>query len=87
MIADNFPDDWKYYTFTYSVARYKNLDWPQAVDEMADVNRYFYSFPRILSRLLDALWRTKRPLSIIVGLGTGLSYRFNRGLEVEVDVG
>ena len=40
-------------------------------------------FPRLFTRLADTLWRTRRPYSLVVGLGTGLSYRFNRGLEAK----
>lgn len=83
LVADNFPEDWKYYTLTHPVAKYEHLNWRDAVEEMADVNRYFYSFPRLIKRLADALWRTRRPYSLVVGLGTGLSYRFNRGLEAK----
>jgi radical SAM superfamily enzyme YgiQ (UPF0313 family) len=81
IIANDYPADWKYYTFTYPVARYRHLDWPDAVREMSDVNRYFYSFPRIAHRVTRALWRTRSPFNVFAGLATNLSYRFNRSKE------
>ncbi len=83
ILADDYPNDWEYYTFTYPVVRYQHLDWPQAVREMSDVNRVFYSVPRMVHRVARALWRTRSPLSVIAGLATNLSYRFNRHHENE----
>ena len=40
---DAFPDDWKYYTLNYPVARYKYLNRDQVVREMNECNSTFYS--------------------------------------------
>lgn len=84
IIAQDYPNDWKYYTLTYPVVRYKNLTWPQAVHEMNEVNRHFYTLPKIARRVAKALWLTRRPLSVLAGLMTNLSYRYNRHKENQV---
>ena len=48
---NDFPEDWKYYTLNYPVARYKHLSRRQIVHEMTECNATFYSTPRIVSRL------------------------------------
>jgi len=48
---DTFPQDWKYYTLTFPVARYND----------------FYSIPRILHRVLANLWCRRHPLISLVG--------------------
>jgi radical SAM superfamily enzyme YgiQ (UPF0313 family) len=83
LIANNFPEDWQYYTFTYPVSRYKHLAPPEAVQEMREVNCGFYNFPRILHRVSRVLWRTGNPLGTLVSLTTSMSYRFNRSLEAD----
>ena len=47
----DFPEDWKYYTLNYPVARYKHLSVGQIVHEMTECNATFYSAANILSRL------------------------------------
>jgi radical SAM superfamily enzyme YgiQ (UPF0313 family) len=74
-IARNvFPNDWKYYTLTYPVARYKRLSLDDIIREMVSCNRSFYSLPRILRRVWCNLCRMRQPLVTLVG---NLSYRNN----------
>ena len=40
---DRFPEDWKYYTLTFPVARYKHLSMDRIIDEMMTCDRTFYS--------------------------------------------
>jgi radical SAM superfamily enzyme YgiQ (UPF0313 family) len=68
------PEDWKYYTLTYPVARYRNLSLDAAIQEMISCNRSFYSMPLILRRLWSNLWQRRAPLISLVG---NLSYRSN----------
>ena len=49
---DTFPEDWKYYTLTFPVARYKHLPLDGIIDEMISCDRDFYSMTRILRRVL-----------------------------------
>jgi radical SAM superfamily enzyme YgiQ (UPF0313 family) len=69
-----YPDDWKYYTLTFPVARYKRLSLDEVIQEMLSCNRSFYSLPRILRRLWNNAWHGRQPLMNLVG---NLSYRGN----------
>jgi radical SAM superfamily enzyme YgiQ (UPF0313 family) len=74
---DAFPEDWKYFTLTYPVARYKRLSLDDVIQEMVSCNQGFYSVPRILRRLCANLWHRREPLISLVG---NLSYRSNTRL-------
>ena len=69
-----FPEDWKYYTLTFPVARYKHLSLDGIIREMIACNRNFYSLPRLLRRVWGSLWHGCKPLVSLVG---NLSYRNN----------
>jgi radical SAM superfamily enzyme YgiQ (UPF0313 family) len=69
-----FPEDWKYYTLTYPVARYRHLSPDAAIKEITSCNRNFYSMPGILRRLCSNVWQRRAPLISFVG---NLSYRRN----------
>ena len=75
---DTFPEDWKYYTLTFPVARYKNLSLEGIIAEMISCDRSFYSLPRILRRVWRNLWQHRQPLITLVG---NLSYRNNLRLN------
>jgi radical SAM superfamily enzyme YgiQ (UPF0313 family) len=75
---DSFPEDWKYYTLTFPVARYKHLSLDAIIQEMLSCERDFYSMPRILRRVWGSFWRRRHPLISLVG---NLSYRSNSGLD------
>jgi radical SAM superfamily enzyme YgiQ (UPF0313 family) len=78
---DAFPEDWKYYTLTFPVARYKHLSLDGVIQEMISCDRDFYSRPRILRRVWGNLWRRRKPLITLVG---SLSYRSNLRLNCKV---
>jgi radical SAM superfamily enzyme YgiQ (UPF0313 family) len=69
-----FPEDWKYYTLTYPVARYRHLSLDGIIQEMMTCSRDFYSAPRILRRVCNNLWHRREPLITFV---SNLSYRSN----------
>jgi radical SAM superfamily enzyme YgiQ (UPF0313 family) len=69
-----FPEDWRYYTLTFPVARYRHLTVEAIIEEMMACNRSFYSLPRILRRVWSSLWRRRKPL---ISLVANLSYRSN----------
>jgi radical SAM superfamily enzyme YgiQ (UPF0313 family) len=75
---DAFPEDWRYYTLTYPVARYKHLSLDDIIQEMLSCNQSFYSMPRILRRLFANLWQRRELLISLVG---NFSYRSNTRLE------
>jgi radical SAM superfamily enzyme YgiQ (UPF0313 family) len=71
---DAFPADWKYYTLTFPVARYKHLSLDGIIQEMISCNRNFYSMAGILRRVGSNLWQRREPLISLVG---NFSYRGN----------
>jgi radical SAM superfamily enzyme YgiQ (UPF0313 family) len=71
---DAFPPDWKYYTLTYPVARYKHLSLDGIIQEMVTCNATFYSVPHVLRRVFRSVWHRRKPWISLVG---NLSYRGN----------
>jgi radical SAM superfamily enzyme YgiQ (UPF0313 family) len=71
---DRYPDDWKYYTLTFPVARYRHFSLDAILEEMDSCNETFYSMPNILRRVWSHLWRGRKPFLSLVG---NLSYRNN----------
>jgi len=72
--VDTIPEDWKYYTLTFPVARYKNFSRADIVREMETCDGTFYSVGNILRRVWSSLWRGRQPL---IALVANLSYRRN----------
>jgi len=75
---DMFPEDWKYYTLTFPVARYKHLSLDGIIEEMISCDRDFYSIPHIARRVWGNLWQYRKPLITLVG---NLTYRSNLRLH------
>ncbi len=78
---DAFPEDWKYYTLNYPVARYKHLSVDRIIREMSECNSTFYSVPNILARLSRNVLAGRNPL---LGLASNLTSRRNSRLHVRV---
>lgn len=78
---DAFPGDWKYYTLTFPVARYKHLSLNGIIEEMISCDRTFLSAPRILRRVWGSAWQRRQPLITFVG---NLSFRKNSRLSRKV---
>jgi len=74
---DRFPEDWKYYTLTYPVARYRNLSLREAIEEMGICNRTFYSPRHLLGRMTRNVCGVRHPLFNLVN---NLSSRRNSRL-------
>jgi radical SAM superfamily enzyme YgiQ (UPF0313 family) len=79
--ADRFPEDWKYYTLSLPVARYRHLSRDEIISEMDLCNRKFYSLAAILRRVGRNLWKRQRPILTLV---SNLSYRTNARLGQNV---
>jgi radical SAM superfamily enzyme YgiQ (UPF0313 family) len=75
--ADDFPNDWRYYTLGFPTARYKNFSWPAILAEMNRCDGKFYSFWKILRRVAGNFLQRRRP---VVAMVTNLSYRRNARL-------
>jgi radical SAM superfamily enzyme YgiQ (UPF0313 family) len=71
---NTFPKDWKYYTLTYPVARYKHLSVDGVIQEMVSCNETFYSVRHIVRRVLGSFWHRRKPW---ISLAGSLSYRGN----------
>jgi radical SAM superfamily enzyme YgiQ (UPF0313 family) len=63
---DDFPEDWRYYTLNYPVARYKYLSLSEVVREMNRCNGMFYSPASIARRLGRNLLAGRNPLLSLV---------------------
>ena len=75
--ANDFPEDWRYYTLGFPTARYKQFSWSDILEEMNDCDRSFYSLWRIVCRVADNFLGRRCP---IVSLVSNLSYRNNARL-------
>lgn len=75
IVANSFPEDWKYYTLKFPVARYKHLSWADMLSENEVCLRAFYSYPRILRRVFGHLLRRRKLVTSLVIAGTNFSYR------------
>ncbi len=72
--ADRFPEDWKHYTLTFPVARYRHFSGADIAAEMETCDQTFYSLRKILRRVWGSLWHRRQPL---IALVANLSYRGN----------
>jgi radical SAM superfamily enzyme YgiQ (UPF0313 family) len=72
--ANNFPDDWKYYTLIFPVAKYKNLSWEDMIKENYEANSNFYSYRNIAKRMIKNLFHFRMFLITLIG---NLTYRNN----------
>ncbi|MBN2362111.1 MAG: B12-binding domain-containing radical SAM protein [Deltaproteobacteria bacterium] len=79
--ANEFPHDWRHYTLNLPVASHQHLSWVELFGEFGTCFRRFYSYPRILRRLLAVLLRPKRFSSLIILAITNLIYRRNLRLD------
>ncbi len=72
--AHTFPEDWRYYTLTFPVARYRNFSSADIVREMETCDGTFYSLRHIVGRVWGSFWRRRQPL---IALASNLSCRSN----------
>jgi radical SAM superfamily enzyme YgiQ (UPF0313 family) len=85
---DHFPEDWRHYTLTFPVARYKHLSMDDAIAEMRACNGEFYSLPRIMRRGLGNLWGRHQPLrSLVSNLACRGNVRLNYRRRLQASSG
>jgi len=70
--TSSMPHDWRYFTLTFPVAKYKQLTRDQIIREMDSCDRRFYSPWRMVRRMCGSIWKRRHPL---VSLISNLSYR------------
>jgi radical SAM superfamily enzyme YgiQ (UPF0313 family) len=75
--SDRFPEDWKYYTLTLPVARYRHLGNHEIIDELNACTGRFYSLRGIIRRVGRNLLKRQHPFLVLAG---NMSYRKNRRL-------
>jgi radical SAM superfamily enzyme YgiQ (UPF0313 family) len=75
--ADRFPEEWKYYTLTLPVARYKHLGNHEIIGELNSCTGRFYSMWGIVRRVGRNLLKRQHPFLVMAG---NMSYRKNRRL-------
>jgi radical SAM superfamily enzyme YgiQ (UPF0313 family) len=66
LVATTFPRDWKFFTLTLPVARFKQLSWGELIAERNGCYRDFYSYAGILYRVLRSIWYRTNPLVVLV---------------------
>ncbi|MBN1757449.1 MAG: B12-binding domain-containing radical SAM protein [Chitinispirillaceae bacterium] len=66
LVVRNFPRDWKYFTLTFPVARFKNLSWRELVAEREKSFKIFYSYAGILHRVLRSIRYGMNPLVVLI---------------------
>jgi radical SAM superfamily enzyme YgiQ (UPF0313 family) len=81
--ASAFPEDWKYYTFIMPVATFRHLSWAQMFDEFRSYLRTFYSYRRIIRRVLAVLLRPHPLMGLMAVLMTNLIYRLDITLDLK----
>jgi len=64
---NRYPTDWKYYTLTFPVARYKHLTMDAIIEEAVSCNRRFYAPGAIARRIWDSLRHFRKPLATLAG--------------------
>ena len=85
--ANRFPEDWRYYTLSFPVARYQNLSWAQLLNEMDDCWLKFYSPWRMARRIIGNLRHWRSPLTMLVAnLSYLRNYRGDRERFGELDL-
>jgi len=66
-----YPEDWRYYTLTFPVARYRCLSSKAVIQEMIDCSRIFYSLPAVLGRVWSSIWQRRKPfINLVANLAT-----------------
>jgi len=78
IVLDAYPEDWRYYTLTFPVARYRCLSADAVIHEMIDCNRIFYSVPAVLRRVWSSIGGRR---SALVNFVANLSTRNNGRVE------
>ena len=79
--ANDFPRDWRHYTLNLPVASYQHLSWQELFGEFCACFDRFYSYSRILRRLLGVLLRPHGVFSFVSLLITSVIYRRNLRLD------
>jgi radical SAM superfamily enzyme YgiQ (UPF0313 family) len=84
IIANSYPADWQYYTLAHPVSEHLHFTWSELVQEMNQLHDLFYSYPKILVRVLRMALHTRSPRKVLAGLVANLTCRHNQLLDRKV---
>jgi len=84
IIANDYPADWRYYTFAHPVSQYLHFTGSELVQEMNQFHDLFDSYPKILGRVLRIALYTRNLKKVLLGLITNLTCRHNHLLDRKV---
>jgi radical SAM superfamily enzyme YgiQ (UPF0313 family) len=84
IIANNYPADWQYYSLAHPVSRHLHFTWSELLHEMNQFHDLFYSYPKILGRVLRIFLQRRNPKNVLLGLVTNLTCRHNQLLDRKV---
>ena len=73
----SYPEDWKYYTLKYPVAVLRHLSWKGCLEELTECVLAFYGARMFLRRMLAALRRPRRLLSLFIVIVATIAGRRN----------
>jgi radical SAM superfamily enzyme YgiQ (UPF0313 family) len=74
LVEGDYPRDWKYFTLTFPVARYKNLSWAEIAAERESSYRDFYSYQNILFRVIRSFLHWGKASVVLI---SNLVFRIN----------
>ncbi|UCH85512.1 MAG: B12-binding domain-containing radical SAM protein [Candidatus Latescibacterota bacterium] len=84
IVANDLPEDWKYYTLTLPVAEYKHLSRTDVLAELNTCNWNFYSLARVVRRAWGWLGGRRKPVfSLVSNLSNRNNARLYRGVFQE----
>ena len=84
IIANNYPADWQYYSLAHPVSQHLHFTWSELLHEMNQFHDLFYSYPKILGRVLRIFLQRRNPKNVLLGLVTNLTCRHNQLLDRKV---
>jgi radical SAM superfamily enzyme YgiQ (UPF0313 family) len=85
VIANDYPADWRYYTFAHPVSQYLHFTGSELVQEMNQFHDRFDSYPKMLVRGLRMVLYTRNPKKMLLSLIANLTCRYNHLLDRKVD--
>lgn len=77
IVANSYPEDWKYYTLNLPVANHMHLSWSDMTEEFLSCYRTFYTYRRIFQRFLGNVVRTGRVYLSLIMLVCNIVFKRN----------
>jgi radical SAM superfamily enzyme YgiQ (UPF0313 family) len=85
IIANSYPADWRYYTFSHPVSQYLHFTGSELAGEMNQFHDRFDSYPKMLVRVLRTGLHTRNLKKVLLSLITNLTCRYNHLLDRKVN--